>query len=103
MHAVAVAMYMFGDFTIRAQRGGEYETDFALLQNIRGAIAYACFRTCVSNQLHAKGNAIVISSLSRVADVEFHVICSVKGKEVFLRAYFRVRKCRHRRYSRNTK
>ena len=73
-YAVAVPRDVLGDGVARAQRGGEYEADLALLHNVGSAFATAGFRTGIGDEAHAKSGSVVVSRLARIADVKLDVI-----------------------------
>ncbi len=81
-HRVSVQVNVLGDGMVAAQRRGQHEANLALLHNVRGAIALAGFRSCVSDQPHAEGGAVKIRRLARVAHVELHVVSPFQGQKI---------------------
>ena len=66
-----------------AQRRGEHEADFALLQDVGDAVAAAGFRAGVGDQRHAERGAVEVGRLARVADEELDVVSALEGEEVY--------------------
>lgn len=81
-YAIAVAAEFLGCAELRPKRGGENEADFALLEDITYEIARTGFWTLVGDKGKAKGGAIKMSGLLRVADIELKVVDALKRKEV---------------------
>ena len=80
--SVAVLLDVAGDVGVGPEGGGEDESDFALLQDVAGAVTMAGFRACVRNQRHAEGGTVEIGCLTSVAHVELDVIRPFQGQEV---------------------
>jgi hypothetical protein len=76
-NGISVAVDVIGDRVTAAQRSREYETYLSLLNDIRGAISLTCFRAGVSYERHAKGGAIEVSGLTRIANIELDVVDSL--------------------------
>ena len=73
---------VLGDLGVGAERGGEDEADFALLEDVGGAVAKAGLGAGVGDELHAEGGAVEVGGLAGVADVELDVVGAVEGEEV---------------------
>ncbi len=73
-----------GDLGVGAERGGEHEADFALLQDVGGAVAEAGFGAGVGDELHAEGGAVEVGGLAGVADVELDVVGAFEGEEILM-------------------
>ena len=69
--------YVPGNFMIGMKSGGQYKTNFALLQHIRSPITDPCFRTGVSNKLKTKSMLVIISGLLRITYIKLDVIGTI--------------------------
>src|SRR5712691_6413729 len=81
LDAVAVAAGVVRDLVLLSQRAGDDETDVALLEHVRGAVADARLRAGVSHAREAQRVLVVEGSLLRVADVELDVIPALDRHE----------------------
>ena len=84
LHAVAVAVDLFGHLARAAQGGGEHQAHAALLQHIGHAVALAGLGAAIADDVIAPDQAIIVGGLQRVADIEFEVVDGLNGEEVFL-------------------
>ena len=80
--AVAVLVDVAGDVGVGAEGGGEDEADFALLEDVAGAVALAGLGAGVGDERHAKGGSVEVGGLAGVADVELDVVGAFEGEEV---------------------
>ena len=79
---VAVFFDVAGDLAVGAEGGGKDEADFALLEDVAGAVALAGLGPGVGDERHAKGGAVEVGGLAGVADVELDVVGALEGQEV---------------------
>ena len=84
--AVSVLVDVLGDLGVGAERGGEDEADFSLLEDVGGAVAKAGFGAGVGDEFHAEGGAIEVCGLRGVADVELDVVGAFEGEKVLMSA-----------------
>jgi hypothetical protein len=80
--AIAVVGDVIGYGTAGPQGGGQHKAYFALLDNVRCAIALAGLGAGVGHQAHAESGAIIIGRLARVAYVELNVIGTLEGQKI---------------------
>jgi hypothetical protein len=80
--AVAVLVDVAGDVGVGAQGGGEDEADFALLEDVAGAVALTGLGAGVGDERHAKGGAVEVGCLAGVADVELYVVGTFEREKV---------------------
>jgi hypothetical protein len=95
--AITVGADMFRDVPVGTKRGGQHETDFALLQDVGGAIADAGFRTRIGDKLVAKSQPVEISRLAGIAHPEFNVVGAVERQKILLCGDFRLQRGGHNR------
>lgn len=69
-------VHMFGDLGLWVQGRSEDQTDFVLLQNIRGSVLEPGFWTCIGNQFEAKGGLVIVGGLFGIADIKFQMVCT---------------------------
>ena len=81
-HAVAVAADVLRNRVAAAQRRGEHEPDFSLLQNVGGAIALAGLRSRIGHQRHAECGSIEVGGLAGIADVKLDVVGTFQRQKV---------------------
>src|ERR1700722_4235651 len=84
-HTVSMFCHMLRDERVRPERSGQHETHLPLLHNVGSSIAASSLGTRVSNKFHAESRAIKICGLSRVANVELHMVSAAERQEVFVR------------------
>ena len=84
LHAVAVPLDVRGNLALRAQRRGQHQPHFALLQHVGGAVALSRLRAGIGNQLMAEGEPVVVGRLPRIAYIKLDIIRAVQRQEVLL-------------------
>ena len=77
--------HVLRDKGIRPQRRSEHEAHLALLHHVGSAVAASGLRPSIRDQFHAECGAIEVRSLTRVANVELHVVSAAQRQEVFVR------------------
>jgi hypothetical protein len=80
--AVAVGVDVAGDVGVGTQGCSQHETDFTLLEDVRGAVAMAGFWACVGDERHAEGCSVEVSCLTGIAYEELDVVGAFEGEEV---------------------
>jgi len=82
-NAVAVLVDVASNVGVGTERSGQDEADFALLEDVAGAVASARLGTCVGDQRHAEGGAVEIGGLTGIAYIKFDVVSAFEGEEVW--------------------
>ena len=81
--AVAVLVDVAGDVGVGAEGCGEDEADFALLEDVAGAVALAGLGTGVGDQRHAECGAVEVGCLTGIAYEKLDVVGAFEGEEVW--------------------
>ena len=82
VHAVAVSLVVLGDLVVTGQRPGEDETDPALLEHVRDAVAAARLEPAVSGLGEAERVRVVVGGLGGVPDEQLQVVDAVDWHRV---------------------
>ena len=82
LHPIAMLDDVRIDRAIRCQRGGEDQNNLVLLQDIGRAVFRARFQSRIGVILETKCRLEKVGRLFGVADIEFDMVCTVKGDEV---------------------
>jgi hypothetical protein len=81
-YPIAVALVVLADLVVTAERAGQDQTDAALLEHVRDAIAAARLQTAVSGLREPECAGVVIGGLGRVAHVQLEVVDAVNRHHV---------------------
>jgi hypothetical protein len=84
LDSVPVGVGVPGDFVVGAERAREDEADVALLEQVRGPVAEACFGACVSDGAEAESVLVEVGGLLRVSHPQLEVVPAEQGHEVLV-------------------